>query len=246
MKINLLPPLTAFGLTLATSVNADQLRITFDATIDAIDGPVPAGIALGSAIRGVVRVDLDTLPRNNIPPNWYQYSFGQPGFTIQFDTGQTTLLYDSVNAASGSGAARGIFVNKEYFSGQDSVSYQLQEADDPSAVILYFADSTPPYELVTGSDFPLSLNDPVITTKQFNYYSDAQGSILGFSASVSSYQMSVIPEPSAPCLMMLAGLIFVPAVFRSNKAAPGNGAMTSRCHAGSHERAVPERQCSAS
>lgn len=213
----------ALLLTLGTHSNAQIFILSFESQVTSLGPTAPAGVVINSMITGSVQIDLGSLPQDSHPFSTlgsYQYTNGMPGMQISFDTGSEIFTYDSLNAATGSGISRGIFVTDIVISNgvqaEDMVSYQMQETGDSSAAALLFSDEISPFNMLMSDQFPLSWQSNEVTRSEFIWFSDAIQSTTGFIAQVSSYEIQIIPEPSTISLLAISIFIIVIGVTSNN------------------------------
>src|SRR6058998_2293163 len=136
------------------------LRIEFSSQVTEVVGSLLPGVTVGSTISGQVQVDLAQLPDDGSPlagRGEYSYAGGHPGFTIQFNAGSHSIIYDSINGSRDPGISVGIFLNDDG-GNHDWLNFQLRNQDDPIAVILSFEDVTAPFTHLIGDYFPESVN----------------------------------------------------------------------------------------
>ncbi|MCI0745602.1 MAG: hypothetical protein L0Y58_09380 [Verrucomicrobia subdivision 3 bacterium] len=136
------------------------LRIEFSSQVTQVEGSLLPGVTVGSTITGQVQVDLAQLPQDYDPQptiGGYSYAGGHPGFTIRFNAGSHSIMYDSINGSRDPGVSVGIFLTDDA-GNHDWLNFQLRNQDDPIAVILNFEDVTPPFTHVIGDYFPESIN----------------------------------------------------------------------------------------
>ena len=112
---------------------SETLLLNVSSTVVFTNGPLPAGVTLGSTISAEIRVDLTHLPSDSDPsPLQGAYSYfggGIPGYTFRIDTGREVLGFDSFDAANTPGTGPGIFLYKQ--PTRDALVFQMRVQDNP-------------------------------------------------------------------------------------------------------------------
>jgi hypothetical protein len=192
----------------ATSLQADVIRIDFDATVTSVVGDVPPDASLGSPITGYIQIDLATLPPL-VPVGEvggrYHYLDRSPGYSMQVTVGQSMFAYDSVNASQEGGPTPGISLEPEYAS----LIFVLREQGNPFVMSLGLFDYSSSANLLSGPRFPddVDLSLAGLEFGTFGYYNVDHSIIVG--AEVIAISMYVIPEPRTSVLAALIAMVLV-------------------------------------
>lgn len=193
---------------LATSLHADVIRIDFDSTVRMVIGEVSPDVRVGSHITGYIQIDSATLPALvtvGETGGRYSYLDRNPGFSMHVSMGQSTFIFDSVNASQEAGPTPGISLEPGYAS----LIFTLREQGNPFTMGLALFDYSSPLTLLNGPRFPDDV-DPNLTGLEFGEFSYANldNSIL-VSAQITSVSMSVVPEPSTSAFAALVSMVLV-------------------------------------